>query len=66
MADSSGSRHLFGEGDHALLIDRRGRRYLVKLRSSGSFESHIGMEEGSWVTTARGHRLLALRPTMAD
>ena len=75
MAESSGSRHLFGEGDHALLIDRKGRRYLVKLRSSESFQSHIGnfphadligMEEGSWVDTALGHKLLALRPTMAD
>ena len=75
MSDSSGSRHLFREGDHALIIDRKGRRYLVQLRSSDTFQSHIGnfahddligQEAGTWVTTALGHKLLALKPTMAD
>ena len=68
-------RHVFREGDHALIIDRKERRYLIKLRSSSAFESHvgrfahddlIGQDEGSWVTTGRGHWLLAVKPTMAD
>ena len=67
--------HVFREGDHALLIDRKQRHYLVRLRSSSAFESHvgrfahddlIGQDEGSWVTTGRGHWLLAVKPTMAD
>ena len=69
------SSHVFREGDHALLIDRKERRYLIKLRSSSAFESHvgrfahddlIGRDEGAWVTTGQGHWLLAVKPTMAD
>ena len=65
----------FREGDHALIIDRRGRRYLHRLHTSGAFHSHIGnfshddligQEEGTWITTPQGHTLLAVRPTMAD
>ena len=75
MANPPGPRYIFREGDHALVIDRRGRQRLVRLRSSVEFQSHtgnfaheelIGREEGTWVTTSRGHRLLAVKPTMAD
>ena len=75
MVDSPDSEHVFREGDHVLLNDRKGRQYLTQLRSSGTFESHIGimrhadligMPEGTWVSTARGHRMLAFRPTLAD
>ena len=75
MTKQQGLKHLFGEGDHALLIDRRRRRYLVELRSSESFQSHIGnlnhddligSEEGTWFVTSLGHNLLALKPTMSD
>ena len=75
MEDASHGGHVFREGDHALILDRRERRYLVKLRDSAQFESHIGnfahadlmgRKEGSWITTPQGHRLLALKPTMAD
>ena len=68
-------RYIFREGDHALLNDRKGRRYLVHLRSEGRFESHIGVfphadligqEEGTWLASATGHRLLAMKPTLAD
>jgi tRNA (adenine57-N1/adenine58-N1)-methyltransferase len=67
--------HLFREGDHALLVDRRERRYLVKLTSSATFQSHIGnfdhedligRKYGSWVVTHQGRRFLALNPTLAD
>ncbi len=75
MNQNAPVRYLFREGDHALIIDRRGRRYLTRLRAGSKFESHlgafphdevIGANEGSWMTTNRGHVLLAVKPTMAD
>ena len=75
MNKDASERHLFHEGEHALIIDRRGRRYLTLLSSGNKFESHlgafehadlIGAEVGSWMTTNRGHVLLAVKPTMAD
>ena len=75
MSDPAGPRYIFREGDHALILDRRGRHYLVLLSASGAFHSHIGnfahadligREEGTRVTTASGHSLLALKPTMAE
>lgn len=75
MNDNAPVRHIFHEGEHALIIDRRGRRYLTLLNSGSKFESHlgafehddlIGAEAGSWMTTNRGHVLLAVKPTMAD
>ena len=68
-------RHIFQEGDHALVIDRKGRRYLIQLQASAAFHSHlgnfthadlIGREEGTRVTTTGAHVLLAVKPTMAD
>ena len=75
MNDEAPARHVFHEGEHALIIDRRGRRYLSLLRAGSKFESHlgafphddlIGSDVGSWMTTNRGHVLLAVKPTMAD
>ena len=75
MEESSVPRHVFQEGDSALMIDRKGRRYLIRLRPSEAFHSHIGHvshddlighEEGTWLTTSKGHYLLAMKPTMAD
>ncbi len=66
---------VFREGDSALLIDRKGRRYMVRLEQSGEFHTHIGHfshdellghDEGAWVLTSKGHHLLAVKPTMAD
>src|SRR5204862_2812344 len=62
-------------GDLVLLIDKRGRRYLVTLQAGGSFHSHhgpvpfdeiIGVEEGTEVKTSLGRRMRVLRPTLAD
>ena len=75
MSTDDRPRYIFREGDHALVVDRRGRRYLVVLRAEGLFESHIGnfphadligREEGTWATTSLGRRLLVFKPTMAD
>jgi tRNA (adenine57-N1/adenine58-N1)-methyltransferase len=65
----------FEAGERVLLIDARGRRYLVALKTGGQFHSHvgaldhdilIGALEGSLVRTAGGSKVLAFRPTMAD
>ena len=65
----------FREGDSALLIDRKGRRYMVRLERSAEFHTHIGhfshdellgQDEGAWLLTSKGHYLLAVKPTMAD
>ena len=75
MADAEMPKYLFRDGDHALILDRKGRRYLVRLQSSGNYQTHlgnlahdqlIGEEEGTRVATSRGHVLLAVKPTLAD
>jgi tRNA (adenine57-N1/adenine58-N1)-methyltransferase len=58
-----------------LLIDNRGRRFLVKLQSGGTFHFHggavphdliLGSEEGTLVHSTTGAGLVCLRPTLAD
>ena len=65
----------FTAGDKVLLIDGKGRRYLVTLREGGEFHTHagvtphdsiLGRPEGSTVRSTSGARYLALRPTLAD
>jgi len=65
----------FRAGDHCLLVDLRGRRYLLTLREGGEFHSHlgafshddlIGADEGTLVPTTSGSRLLAVRPRYVD
>ena len=75
MYDSSVRTPVFREGDQALLVDRKGRRYMVRLQPAADFHTHIGhfshdellgQQEGAWLTTSKGHVLLAVKPTMAD
>ena len=65
----------FTDGDLALAIDRRGRRYLIKLGMGKVFESHlgylpheeiIGNEEGCRLPTHSGHEIVLLKPGLAD
>ncbi len=65
----------FVAGDRALLIDRKGRRYLVTLAVGGEFHTHngrvahdhlIGQEEGVSARSTSGSRFTAVRPTLAD
>jgi tRNA (adenine57-N1/adenine58-N1)-methyltransferase len=65
----------FAEGDPALLIDSKGRHFLLKLESGRTFQFHngsldhddlIGAEDGSWFTSTGNARLLLLRPRLAD
>lgn len=74
MAEDTGPRWVFREGDLALLVDRKGRRHLLTLEAGKSFHTHagavphdalIGQESGCRVT-AGSQRMLALKPTLAE
>lgn len=63
------------EGDPALLIDSKGRHFLLKLERGRTFQYHqgtvpheelIGAADGTWVTASGGAMLLLLRPRLAD
>jgi tRNA (adenine57-N1/adenine58-N1)-methyltransferase catalytic subunit len=65
----------FASGDLALLVDRRGRRYLITLKEGDVFHSHhgllphdeiIGSEESAFVESSLGRRFRAFRPTLAE
>ena len=62
-------------GELVVLIDRRGRRYLVTLEAGGEWHSHaglvphdelIGRDEGAAVRTNRNMEVTVLRPTRED
>ncbi len=62
-------------GEPALLIDSKGRQFLLKLESGHTFSYHngsvehdelIGADEGTWVISTGGARMLLLRPRLAD
>lgn len=66
---------VFAAGERVVLVDGRGRRYLITLGAGRRFHSHlgtlehdelIGAPEGSVVRASGGAALLALRPTLAD
>ncbi|MGH9303564.1 MAG: tRNA (adenine-N1)-methyltransferase [Acidimicrobiales bacterium] len=79
---ASSRRGCFVEGERVLLVDSKGRRYLVRLRPGKSFQSHagvvaldalIGSPEGTRIgaRAATGDarsaaKYLALRPTLSD
>lgn len=63
------------QGEPALLIDSKGRHFLLRLESGRTFQYHqgevahdelIGAEDGSWVGSSVGGKLLLLRPRLAD
>ena len=65
----------FREGEPALLLDDRGRRYLLALRATGSFQYHrgtlahadiIGQPEGTRFRSSKGAPLIGIRPRLAD
>ena len=73
--DIQANRSRFQEGDLALLIDRKGRRYLLTLDLGATFHTHvgglphkqiIGQDQGGWFRTSLGQTLLAIKPTLAD
>jgi tRNA (adenine57-N1/adenine58-N1)-methyltransferase len=65
----------FAAGDLCLLVDARGRHYLVTLSAGGSFQYHagtlghdaiVGAEPGAVLRSSKGSRLVALRPRLVD
>jgi tRNA (adenine57-N1/adenine58-N1)-methyltransferase catalytic subunit len=65
----------FEAGERALLIDDRGRRFLVRLERGATFHFHggavphdlvLGSEEGTVVHSTTGADLTCLRPRLAD
>ena len=68
-------RAAFAAGELVMLRDRRGRRYRLRLEAGKTFHLHMGMldhdgiigrPDGTYVLTTKGHRLLALRPTLLE
>lgn len=66
---------LFLEGEKALFIDSKKRRYLVTLNIEGEFHSHsgfiphtnvIGQKPGLVAESTKGARYTVLRPTLED
>lgn len=65
----------FEAGDPCLLLDHKGRRYLLTLKPGSEFQYHrgilshdtlIGSREGTVHQSSKGSRLIALRPRLAD
>jgi tRNA (adenine57-N1/adenine58-N1)-methyltransferase catalytic subunit len=65
----------FEPGERVLLIDERGRRFMVRLHPGATFHFHggavphdliLGSEEGTAVHSQTGARLACIRPTLAD
>ena len=65
----------FEPGERILLVDQRGRRYLVKLQAGQTWHSHggalphdlvLGSPEGTLVHSATGMAFRCYRPRMAD
>ena len=72
---STDARYIFHDGDQALILDRRGRRYLVTLKDAKADQNHlgtfhhddiIGEPEGVRIWTSKGHALIVVKPGMAD
>ncbi|HEX5948160.1 MAG TPA: tRNA (adenine-N1)-methyltransferase [Actinomycetota bacterium] len=65
----------FRVGERAVLLDERGRRFLVRLEAGGTFHYHggalphdlvLGSAEGTTVHSTTGASLLCFRPRLAD
>jgi tRNA (adenine57-N1/adenine58-N1)-methyltransferase len=73
MQNNSGGP--FAAGENALLVDRNGKQYLIRLRPGGEFHFHqgivyhdhmIGQEQGASLSTTKGNLVWAYRPRMYD
>lgn len=69
------TERLLADGDLVLLVDQKGRRYLITVAEDGEFQTHagslphtelIGQPEGVTVSTTRGQRFRAYRPTLSE
>ncbi|MGI9118664.1 MAG: tRNA (adenine-N1)-methyltransferase [Acidimicrobiales bacterium] len=62
-------------GERVVIVDSKGRQYLLELVEGGTFHSHtgildhaqlLGQDEGVTVRSTTGARYTAMRPTLAD
>ena len=67
--------HTYAYGDLVLLVDRKKRRYLIKLTEEASFHSHagyvphadfVGKADGYLTKSTQGATYIAMRPTLSD
>jgi len=65
----------FEPGERALLLDRKGRRYLITLKTGGEFHTHVGFvrhddligrPEGVRMDSTGGATFVAVRPGLTD
>lgn len=65
----------FRAGDVCLLLDPRGRRYLIEIRPGQTFQYHagwlrhdalVGVMPGSVIRSSHGGRIAVLKPRLAD
>jgi tRNA (adenine57-N1/adenine58-N1)-methyltransferase len=65
----------FRPGEQIVVVDSKGRQYLVLLAETGEFHTHtgvvphtefLGQEEGVTVRSTTGARYTAMRPTLSD
>ena len=65
----------FGVGDRVMLVDGKGRKYVVTLAEGGEFHTHAGFVshdavmaagEGGVLRSSGGARYVVLRPTLSD
>ncbi len=65
----------FVEGDPAILIDSKGREFLLKLEAGRTFQFHrgtvphddlIGQPDGTWIDSSGGASMLLIRPRLSD
>jgi len=75
VSETGSPRAPFEAGERVLLVDGRGRHYLIRLKTGGTFHFHggavphdliLGGEEGVVAHSTTGARLLCLRPRLAD
>ena len=68
-------RSVLEPGERVLLVDAKERRYLITLRPSATFHTHVGIvahddligaREGSTILGSTGRRFLVVRPTLSD
>ncbi|HUO47602.1 MAG TPA: tRNA (adenine-N1)-methyltransferase [Acidimicrobiales bacterium] len=75
MREGPGRHGPLAAGERVLLVDPKGRRYLLKLVTGAQFHTHagiidhdgvIGADAGATITGSTGRRFLVVRPTLAD
>ncbi|MHB1710341.1 MAG: tRNA (adenine-N1)-methyltransferase [Acidimicrobiales bacterium] len=68
-------RSLLRHEDRVLLVDAKGREYLITLKAGAAFHTHmgivyhddlIGSSDGSTVLGSTGRRFVVVRPTLTD